>query len=175
MRSETLRPGRWRRLAQGERALAAQVFGDSLDAGRVRLLAIPFWTRPFVAGGGLMVWPARTARADFAAPDAPVAEQAMFVHELVHVWQAQHGLNLLLAKLRAGDGPDAYAYDLAGRPRFSALNLEQQAMVVEDAFRRLHGDAAPHAALAYAAVLEDALPVLATRLNRRLPDKTWDA
>lgn len=167
-RPEIPRPGRWRRLAPGERALAARVFGDRLDAGRVRVLAIPFWTRAFVAGGGLIVWPARVARADFAAPDTPLDEQAMFVHELVHVWQAQHGLNLLLAKLRAGDGPDAYAYDLAGRPRFAALNLEQQAMVVEDAFRRLHGAAAPHAAPAYAAVLEDALPVLATRLAGRL-------
>ena len=167
------RLGRWRRLALGERALAAQVFGDSLDAGRVRVLAIPLWTRAFVAGGGLIVWPARAMRADFAAADAPVAVQAMFVHELVHVWQAQHGLNLLLAKLRAGDGPAAYAYDLAGRPRFATLNLEQQAMVVEDAFKRLHGAAAPHAASAYAAVLEDALPVLATRLGEGPPGGTW--
>lgn len=166
-RRTTPRTDRWRRLTDGERDLAAQVFGDSLDAGRVRLLAIPFWNRAFVAGGGLIVWPTRAMRPDFAAPDAPVAEQAVFVHELVHVWQAQRGLNLLFAKLRAGDGPAAYAYDLAGRPRFATLNLEQQAMVVEDAFRRLHGAAAPHAALAYAAVLEDALPDLATRLGGR--------
>jgi hypothetical protein len=166
-RPEALRSSRWRRLTDGERDLAAQVFGDSLDAGRVRLLAIPFWNRAFVAGGGLIVWPIRAMRPDFAAPDAQVAEQAVFVHELVHVWQAQHGLNLLFAKLRAGDGPAAYAYDLADRPRFATLNLEQQAMVVEDAFRRLHGAAAPHAALAYAAVLEDSLPDLATRLGGR--------
>ncbi|EJL31515.1 hypothetical protein PMI01_02811 [Caulobacter sp. AP07] len=167
-RPETSRPGRWRRLTQGERDLAAQVFGAGLDAGRVRVLAIPFWSRAFAASGGLIVWPARAMRPDFAAPEVPVAEQAVFVHELVHVWQAQRGLNLLLAKLRAGDGPAAYAYDLDGEARFAALNLEQQAMVVEDAFRRLHGAAAPHAALAYAAVLEDALPDLATRLGGRL-------
>ncbi|MGR4865092.1 hypothetical protein [Caulobacter sp. LARHSG274] len=162
----TLRPGRWRRLTEGERALAAQVFGEALDVRRVRLLAIPLWNRAFVASGRLIVWPARTARMDFSAAGVAVAEQAMFVHELVHVWQAQHGLNLLLAKLRAGDGPAAYAYDLAGGVRFAALNLEQQAMVVEDAFRRLNGAAAPHAAGLYAAVLEEALPDLATRLDR---------
>lgn len=166
-RPETPRSGRWRRLTEGERDLAAQVFGASLDAGRVRLLAIPFWNRAFVAGGGWIVWPARAMRPDFAAPDVPLAEQAVFVHELVHVWQAQHGLNLLFAKLRAGDGPGAYAYDLAGEVRFAGLNLEQQAMVVEDAFKRLHGVAGAHAALAYAAVLEDALPDLATRLGGR--------
>jgi hypothetical protein len=165
-RPKTLSPGRWRRLAEGERALAAQVFGDGFDARRVRLLAIPFWNRAFVAGGGLMVWPARAARMDFSAVEVPVAEQARFVHELVHVWQAQRGLNLPLAKLRAGDSPAAYAYDLAGGVRFEALNLEQQAMVVEDAFRRLNGGVAPHEARAYAAVLEEALPDLATRLDR---------
>jgi len=165
MRHTSPRPAPWRRLTEGERALAAAVFGGALDAGRVRLLAIPFWSRAFVAGGGLIVWPARAWRRDFAAPDAPLAEQAVFVHELVHVWQAQNGLNLLLAKLKAGDGPAAYAYDLASPAGFAALNLEQQAMVVEDAFKRLHGAAAPHAALAYAAVLEDALPDLATRLG----------
>ena len=169
-RSETPRSGRWRRLTEGERDLAAQVFGASLDAERVRLLAIPFWNRAFVAGGGWIVWPARAMRPDFAAPDVPLAEQAVFVHELVHVWQAQHGLNLLFAKLRAGDSPGAYAYDLAGEVRFAGLNLEQQAMVVEDAFKRLNGASAPHEARAYAAVLESALPDLATRLSRR-----WDA
>jgi hypothetical protein len=117
-RSETLRSGRWRRLAAGECALAARVFGQDLDAGRVRLLAVPLWSRAFVAGGG----------------------------------------------------PAAYAYDLAAGVRFAALNLEQQAMVVEDAFRRLNGLAAPHAADLYAAVLEDALPDLASRLRR-----SWDA
>jgi hypothetical protein len=169
-RSETLRSGRWRRLAAGECALAARVFGQDLDAGRVRLLAVPLWSRAFVAGGGLIVWPSQAARRDFTADGVSATEQAMFVHELVHVWQAQHGLNLLLAKLRAGDGPAAYAYDLAAGVRFAALNLEQQAMVVEDAFRRLNGLAAPHAADLYAAVLEDALPDLASRLRR-----SWDA
>jgi len=167
-RHTTPRPTAWRRLTQGERALGEAVFGGALDAGRVRLLAIPFWTRAFVAGGGLIVWPARAWRPDFAAPEVPLGEQAVFVHELVHVWQAQNGLNLLLAKLRAGDGPATYAYDLSGSARFATLNLEQQAMVVEDAFKRLHGAAAPHAALAYAAVLEDALPDLATRLGGSL-------
>ncbi len=121
-----------------------------------------------MAGGGLVVWPQRRRRTDFADPAVSVAEQAVFIHELVHVWQAQHGLNLLLAKLRAGDGPAAYAYDLAGAPAFATLNLEQQAMVVEDAFKRAHGLAAPHAARAYAAVLETVLPNLASRLARTM-------
>ena len=164
----SLRSGRLRRLTPGERGLAAQVFGEALRSGRVWLLVLPFWNRAFVASGWLMVWPVRGMRPDFAAPATPVAEQALFVHELVHVWQAQRGLNLLIAKLKAGDGPGAYAYTLAGQPAFAALNLEQQAMVVQDAFKRAHGLDAPHAAEVYAAVLETVLPDLASRLGRAM-------
>ncbi|MBC7667951.1 hypothetical protein [Caulobacter sp. DWR2-3-1b2] len=163
-----MRPGRLRRLTDGERALSAQVFGRALDSTRVRLWAMPLWSRAFAASGRLMAWPARGARPDFTASDVSVRDQALFVHELVHVWQAQHGLNLLIAKLRAGDGPAAYAYDLTGEPVFTALNLEQQAMVVEDAFKRAHGLDAPHAASAYAVVLETVLPNLASRLARTM-------
>ena len=155
----TLTPGRWRRLTAAERALAQAVFGAGLDTARLTLLALPLWGRAFVAGPGLICWPAGSARLDFAAPEAPLRLQAMFVHELAHVWQAQNGVNLLWAKLRAGDGPRAYAYDLAsGRP-FGALNIEQQAMMVEHAFLAAHGESVPHAGAAYAAALPAALPL----------------
>lgn len=74
----------------------------------------------------------------------------MFVHELTHVWQAQRGVSLLIAKLRAGDSAAAYAYDLERGPGFAALNIEQQAVVVEDAFRLSRGGTAPHDARLYA-------------------------
>jgi hypothetical protein len=137
-----------RRLTSGERALAEEVFGAGLHAGRVRILAIPVWNRAFVAGPALIVWPAATAPADFA--DEPLARQAVLVHELTHVWQAQNGVGLLMAKLRAGDSAAAYAYDLAQGPAFAALNIEQQAMVVEHAFVASRGGATPHPAALYA-------------------------
>lgn len=142
-----------RPLTQGERALAAEVFGASLDTGRVRLLAIPYWSRAFVASGRLVVWPARSMRSDFAAPETPLSVKAVFVHELTHVWQAQRGVNLLLGKLKAGDGPRSYAYDLSAGPSFAELNIEQQAMVVQHAFLLRHGGTAPFPAEAYSAVL----------------------
>lgn len=145
------RPRFIRLLTQGERALAHEVFGVGLDADRVRLAAIPLWRRAFVAGPSLMIWPAATIRADFAAPDTPLRVQAVFVHELTHVWQAQNGVSLILAKLKAGDGPGAYRYDLDGAP-FAAMNIEQQAMVVEHAFLSARGGAAPHEAARYAAL-----------------------
>lgn len=134
-------PFHLRRLTLAERALAAEMFGDGLDAGRVRILALPVWPRAFVAGGSLIVWPARELPADFG--DAPIGAQATFVHELTHVWQAQQGLSLVLGKLRAGDSPAAYAYELTHETDFAALNIEQQAMVVEHAFLTARGQSAP--------------------------------
>ena len=137
-----------RPLTAREQTLAHEMFGGALDPVRVRILAIPLWNRAFVAGPRLIVWPAAALPADFG--DAPLCVQATFVHELAHVWQAQHGVGLLRAKLKAGDSPAAYAYDLTADSNFGALNIEQQAMVVEHAFLALRGATAPHPAELYA-------------------------
>ena len=143
-----MKPLRRRRLTSGEGALAAEMFGSALDPSRVRVLALPVWNRAFVAGPGLMVWPARIAWRDFS--QAPLGLQGVFVHELTHVWQAQNGVSLLIAKLRAGDSEAAYAYDAAGAADFLQLNIEQQAMVVQHAFLASRGAATPHPAELYA-------------------------
>ncbi len=146
--AETMKPLARRPLTEDELRLADETFGSGLDAGRVRILAIPVWRRAFVAGPRLIVWPAAAAFADFGA--APLGLQATFIHELVHVWQAQRGVFLPLAKLRAGDSAAAYAYDLAEGPPFGELNIEQQAMVVEHAFLAARGAAAPFPGRLYA-------------------------
>lgn len=144
-----MKPLTFRRLTEGERALAAEMFGAGLDAARVRLLALPVWRRGFVAGPRLMVWPARSALRDFSTPETPLRTQAVFVHELTHVWQAQNGISLLLAKIRAGDRPSSYTYDLEAA-EFPQMNIEQQAMIVEHAFLSSRGGMAPHPKQAYA-------------------------
>ena len=151
-RNDRMKPLTWRPLTDGERALARQVFGGALDAARVRLLALPVWNRAFVASGRLVVWPGAAAARDFSRQ--PLFLQSQLVHELVHVWQAQHGVNLLFAKLRAGDSLAAYTYDLTDGRAFGELNIEQQAMVVQHRFLAERGGAAPHAAAAYAAILK---------------------
>jgi hypothetical protein len=138
-----MKPFRLRRLTAFEGALAWEMFGEGLDAGRVRILAIPIWPRAFVAGPSLIVWPARALWADFG--EAPLSAQATLVHELTHIWQAQNGARLILAKLRAGDSAAAYAYDLTADTDFAALNIEQQAMMVEHAFLAARGAATPFA------------------------------
>jgi hypothetical protein len=150
-----------RRLTPGERALSREMFGDRLRLDPVRIWSCPplAWTtrRPFCAGGllwpgrGLILYPPREARADFA--HAPLGEQGVFIHEMTHVWQSQQGVNLLLAKLRAGDRPASYAYDLTPDCAWEGFNIEQQAMLVQHAFLASRGRPARHPQGAYFAVL----------------------
>ena len=113
---------------------------------------MPLWRRAFVAGPGLMVWPRSSLWPDFADPATPLVAQGVFVHELTHVWQAQHGVQLLWAKLRAGDRLSAYVYNLEDGATFAQLNIEQQAMVVEHAFLASRGAEVPHSLERYAAL-----------------------
>lgn len=138
-------------LTSGERRLIAAEFGDAVDLDAVRLLKTPWpFDRAFVPGRwfgrGWILWPSRSLPQDFAA--APVALQAVLIHEMVHVWQAQTGVNLLTGKLRAGDGIKAYAYPEAPCG-WEALNIEQQAMTVEHRFRAERGQRVPENATLY--------------------------
>lgn len=144
------RPFRLRRLTPDEQALGREMFGEALDTRRIRILSVPVWNRAFVAGPSLIVWPAAWLPEDFGK--ATLALQATLVHELTHVWQAQHGVSLLIAKVKAGDSPAAYAYRLTPDADFLALNIEQQAMVVEHAFLAARGVSVPHPPALYAAV-----------------------
>lgn len=148
-----MKPGARRRLTDGEIALAQGLFGDALSVETVRVLALPAWPRAFVAGASLIAWPVRSARTDFSRAD--LALQAVLAHELTHVWQAQSGVNLLLAKLRAGDGPAAYDYVSADGVRFADLNIEQQAMLVQDAFLASRNAVAPLSRERYADLLSE--------------------
>ena len=65
----------------------------------------------------------------------------MLIHELVHVWQAQQGVNLLAGKLQGGDGPVGLWLSAGCACGWGELNIEQQAMVVEHRFRAVAGPA----------------------------------
>ena len=157
----TMKPWTARPLTPGERDLSREMFGDALQLHAVRVLSCPLLARttrrPFCAGG--LLWPGRSlilyppaeARADFA--DAPRGEQGVFIHEMTHVWQSQRGVNLLLAKLRAGDAPASYAYDLTPGCAWDGFNIEQQAMLVQHAFLLRRGRPSRHPESTYLAVL----------------------
>jgi hypothetical protein len=68
---------------------------------------------------------------------APHANAAVFVHEMVHVWQSGHGSRNLLrgaylyVRYR-GNYEKSYKYNLDSSTKLSDLNLEQQAAIIED-------------------------------------------
>lgn len=124
-------------MTEGERALARRVFGEALRLDDIRLWLAP-WpvVLAFVPGRWFgrdwIVWPKRDAHLDLSL--APLWPRSVLIHELVHVWQAQTGVNLLLAKLRAGWGAAAYRYEPDDSCAWDRLNIEQQAMVVQHRF-----------------------------------------
>ena len=146
-----MKPGTLRRLTDGEKALAVAVFGSALALERVRIFALPVWRRPFAAGPAIVFWPASGALRDFS--QARLSLQGVLIHELTHIWQAQTGVNLILAKLRAGDGPEAYHYEPRFGLTFSDFNIEQQAMAVQHAFLASRGATTPFTPEVHAALL----------------------
>ena len=122
------------------------MFGDALELERVRLVSTPFRT---AVTTGPVIWMPADAPGDFAA--APLHLRTWLVHELVHVWQFARAP---LATLRSwagvvasggyGSGLPGYAY--AHPFAWEALNLEQQARVVEHAFLIREGAAVEAAA-----------------------------
>lgn len=135
-----------RPLTSGEKRLARRALGESLKLDTVRILATPRpFDRAFVPGRWFgrdwVLWPAKHLPEDLS--QGSLNQQAVFVHELVHVWQAQQGVNLLTGKIRAGDKPSSYQYPMGMDCDWGGLNIEQQAMVVEHRFRLSRGAKVP--------------------------------
>ncbi len=81
---------------------------------------------------------------DFAADSVPFDSKWVFVHELTHVWQYYHQVNLVfsaiglfVSNIKCGYGA-AYPYDLKSSKDLSGFNIEQQA---SDRCRLLGDDA----------------------------------
>ncbi|MBV9929326.1 MAG: vgr related protein [Alphaproteobacteria bacterium] len=137
-----------RPLTVGERALAASVFGRPLDPEPVRIVARTWW--PLQPRGTAMapdgsIW--FHPRSEWLSQDfsrEPLGTQALFVHELVHVWQVQRWGRWHLILLR--HPLCRYRYRLVpGRP-FRRYGLEQQAEMARHLFLWRHGLAAAGAA-----------------------------
>lgn len=125
-------PGR--PLTAGERALAVSLFGAAIDLDRVRIRRarwFPFQPRNVAMAPDGHLWfhpQGGLWRADFST--ALDNLQALFVHELTHVWQHQQGLCLLIRR-----HPFCrYAYHIVPGQAFRDYGIEQQAMIVEHAF-----------------------------------------
>jgi hypothetical protein len=152
-----------RPLTPAETRLVQGVFGDAIDPGRVRIHRrrwFAFQRRNVVMAPDGDIWchPNGVLYRDCFAT-ASLAMQALFVHEMVHVWQAQTRGRWYLPLMRH---PFCrYAYRLEpGRP-FARYGIEQQAEIVADAFLLARGVAkiGGRALAAYRAILPFPLTV----------------
>jgi hypothetical protein len=120
-----------RGLNPAEHDLAAPVFQRSLDFSRITVRA-PVRGLVGISGRAFVIEDAIFVPATYL-PLLP----AVLVHELVHVWQHQHGGHGYIAdSLHAQFLGEGYALARAAaeaRP-WHALNCEQQATLIEEAF-----------------------------------------
>lgn len=148
-----------RPLTPGEIALARSVFADDIDYRQVRIHArnYVFWQ-----GAGYIITPngqmylGRRLRhyADFSA--AGIQIQAFFIHEMTHVWQHQHGVNVLCRglgeQIRHFLGFNQYRYRLEPGKPLTTYKLEQQGDIMRDLFLAQLGQPTPYDAAAYVAM-----------------------
>lgn len=121
------------------------MFGAAIDYDRVRVHHRGWWPlqpRDVVMAPDGDIWCHANGTAwrdDFAA--AGLAMQALFVHEMTHVWQAQRGGRWFLPLARH---PFCrYRYALVPSRPFARYGIEQQAEIVRHAFLLSRGAALP--------------------------------
>jgi hypothetical protein len=131
-RADLMKPGERRALTAGEIALGRTVFQDEIDWPKIRVLQAPrLGFGAMVPLGRTIVFSKWTAARDFA--HSSVDEQGWFVHELMHVWQAAHGVVLASAKLGAL-GKAAYRYKPKPAAALKHYNIERQAEIARHLF-----------------------------------------
>lgn len=126
-----------RPLTAGERVLLRPLFRDGVDYDRVRVIDAPFPFQPrstYMTPRGHIYAPGSLFREDFSLG---VADRAVLVHEIAHVWQFANGIDLIahavaeFAKYR-GDYELAYPYLLVSGRDLADYGMEQQASILED-------------------------------------------
>jgi hypothetical protein len=132
----------------GEVALAAGMFGPALDPSQVTIRRqrwFPLQPRTTVMApcGHIHFHPRSNAyRDDFSAEAVPL--QALFIHEMTHVWQAQVRGRWYLPFARH---PFCrYRYALRPGKPFEAYGIEQQAEIVAHSYRARLGGEVPSGA-----------------------------
>jgi hypothetical protein len=127
-----------RPLTPGETALARSVFGNAIDYAPVTVRHrkwFPFQPRDTVMApcGHIHVHPhSELYSEDYSAE--PFVRQGLFIHEMTHIWQAQHRGRFYLPLMRH---PFCrYRYDLRPEWTFDRYGLEQQAEIVRHYFLR---------------------------------------
>ena len=136
-----------RKLTAGDRALAASMFGESIDYDPVRIHRRKYvWFQPkrtiMAPNGHIWVHPQSPLWSDDYST-APLGLKALFIHEMTHVLQAQQRGKYYLPLMRH---PFCrYAYTIRPGWPFDRYGLEQQAEIVRHAFLLRNGHGFPGA------------------------------
>jgi hypothetical protein len=125
---------RARPLTQHEIAMAASLFGASIDYARVRIHArryMPFQPKNCcMTPNSSMYFHRSCFLPDYTRGDTPVRH--WFLHEMVHIWQCHLGYAVRLrGALRIGL---SYDYDLAPGKTLADFNMEAQGDLLADYF-----------------------------------------
>jgi hypothetical protein len=134
-----------RPLTHAEIALARSVFGDAINYAHVLIHARKWW--PFqhrqmamAPDGHLWLSPGGSIWCDDFC-DHSIDRQGLFIHEMVHVWQHQQGINLILRR------HPFCRYDYTLKPGWTLdrYGIEQQAEIVRHTFLLRAGEEVPGA------------------------------
>ena len=138
-----------RALTAGEITMARTVFADSIDYDTVRLRDenyVPWQGANYVMAPNGHIYFGENLRGvlDWSLEDSN--GQGLFIHEMTHVWQHQHGVNVLLVgayqQTKQFLVGDQYDYHLEAGKTLKAFNIEQQGDIVRDYYAALNfGDA----------------------------------
>lgn len=131
-----------RTMTAGEQALATTVYKTQIDFSKVSIFNEK-WAffqptdRAMAPNGNIYYAPGNTNYStDFSAAGVSLAQKATFIHELAHVWQHQHGVNVIANGIFQRD----YDYlPLTTSTNFSELGIEEQAQLIRDYFYILNG------------------------------------
>ena len=134
---------RYRDLTEGEVSICKSVFGDLIDYDAVKIMNHPYlpWqpVNVFMAPDGYIHAREENFSLDYSKENR--AYQAVFIHEMAHVYQHQQKINVLLkgaflqtAYYLSCFRYDPYAYQLTPNKPFAQYNIEQQGDIAKDIF-----------------------------------------
>lgn len=133
--SESTEEGRLRLMTLGEIAMARRVFGDSIVYSRVWIHCDSYF--PFrlqspafaMAPNGELWFRKEGYKSDFSSSDVLDQSKHVFIHELGHVWQHQHGQWVRTRGLLSWAADYYYKLD---RCKLTDYPIEQQASIIAD-------------------------------------------
>lgn len=169
-----------RNLSSGEIAILGPIFGSTLRYQSIKCDV----NSADVGGPSNSITPAGVAyfsrhlyNNDFSgeAPDY----KWVFVHEMAHVWQWQHGIYPVWAAVGAfienlGNYAKAYSYQIEKGKPFREYNLEQQAAIVADYWASQSRLLKPQCNLNTAATVADYGPLITQLQSVGRPKSHFD-